>query len=539
MALTLGEGLFGVAILFGVVLGCLGVYCYRQWNEPGVTPFAVFAVFLGVGAVSGTVVALVQGGNLPQTGAPLWMDVALTGWVFSMVPWIIFALQYTGRYTRFSWRTVGAISVPVVGIVSLFVSQPVIGSTLLTQLFATLSLLYVFALMAVGSYLLLRTTRRYGHLSVYLGLTLAIAVAGPLVVINSVGSLPEATVDATVYGGYALAFAIPSVGLVLAVFRYDMFESTPAAGALGERAIARETDDLVVVVDRESRVIKMNETTVETLEVSPTNPLGTPLSALLGTTVEQLEETETVELDTTVGKRKFDPQITAFTDQHDRRLGYLLSLRDVTERQLRKQRLEVLNRVLRHNIRNRIDVIKGNAEAVADEADSNHASTILDSADELAMLSSKARSTDKLVSRPTNESEKDLSAVVRELTATDRNLEVTLDIPETAPLCTDWRALRAALESAIENAFEYARESVTITVETLPDGYRIAVADDGPGIPDSELASIDAGSETPLKHGTGLGLWQLTWGVTKLNGELAFDTTDGTTVQMTIPHQSE
>ncbi|WP_436935642.1 ATP-binding protein [Halovenus marina] len=540
MALSLGDGWFAVAILSGVVLCWLGIYCYRRWDEPGVTPFAVAALFLGIGAVGGSVLALAGGTEIPDTGVTLWLEVSLMLWVLAVVPWILFALQYTGRYTRFRLRTIALVSFPVVGIVVLLVFQSSTGQgqTVLTQVLGTIGLLYVLALVAIGCYLLLRTTQKYGHLSLFQGVSLTLAGSSPLIIINSISILAGEVSDSTVFAVYSLAFVTPAVTLLLAVFRHDMFESTPAAGALGERAIPRETDDLVFVVDTDGRIIKINETAVETLDASPSDPLGDPFDSLVSVSVDDLQSTETVELETVAGMRKFDPQITTFTDQHGRPLGSLVSLRDVTERELRKQRLEVLNRVLRHNLRNKVDVIKSNAEAVAAESDSEHTGAILDSADELATLSAKARSTDQLVSHPTRESRNDLSELVSDLTETDGDVDITLDIPESAPLVTDWEALRSALSSAIRNAVEYAEESVTVTVEQIPDGYRIVVEDDGPGIPESELASIDAESETPLQHGTGLGLWQLRWGITKLNGNLSFDTQDGTVVRMTIPDLS-
>jgi signal transduction histidine kinase len=365
--------------------------------------------------------------------------------------------------------------------------------------------------------------------------SLAAAAIGPILVINSVGTLSRETSDAVVFGAYAVAFLTPALALGLAVFRYDMFESTPAAGALGERAIPRETDDLVFVVDRDGRLIRINETAMDRLGVTGTRPLGDSLGELVGASVEELRETETVELETVAGKRRFDPQVSSFTDQHGRRLGNLLSLRDVTDRELRKQRLEVLNRVLRHNISNRVDVIKSNAEAVTAGPDSEYVEAIRDSADELSSISSKARATDALVSRTARTSEGDLAVVARELT---EDQAVDLDLPAAAPLVTDWEALRGALESAIENALEHAEESVAVSIEEADDGYAVVVADDGPGIPESELASLDAGTETPLQHGTGLGLWQLKWAVTRFGGDLSFDTADGTTVRIVVPDQS-
>jgi len=542
MAVTLGDGLFAVAILAGGLMCWLGVHCYRRWDEPGVVPFTAMAILLGLGGIVGSVVAITRGGAIPEQGVPVWSNIALTGWALAMVPWLLFALQYTGRYTRFRWRTVGAMTLPVVGIVLLllveFVDAFDVGVVI--SFFGTLTLLYVLALSIVGSYLLVRTTHEYGHLSLQQGVALAVAGVGPLVVVNSIGILVRGTSEVVVFVAYAVAFVIPAVALSLAVFRYDTFESTPAAGTLGERAIPRETDDVIVVVDQDGRVVKINETGAETLGVSLTDPLGEPFTSLLCRSVEDLQAADTIELETADGKRKFDPQVTAFTDQHDRCLGHLLSLRDVTERELRKQRLEVLNRVLRHNLRNRVDVIKSNAEAVTAEVDSEHATAIRESADQLATLSSKARATDALVSRPARRTEADLAAAVRDLVDTDgTGVAVTLTLPDAAPLVTDWEALEDAIESAVENALDYAETSVTVTVEEVDGGYEVTVSDDGPGIPESELASLDAETETPLQHGTGLGLWQLKWGVTKVGGDLSFDTSDGTTVRMTVPDQGE
>jgi signal transduction histidine kinase len=537
MAVTLGEGFLAVAILAGVGLCLLGGYCYRRWTEPGVGPYAAVAVVLGLGGIAGAAVALFYGRVMPEGVVPLWSNVALTGWVLAMVPWVFFAFEYTGRYERIRWRTRAAIASPVVGAMLLLVLEGIaVPSNVLTQLFGTVALLYTFGLVAVGSYLLVRTTYEYGHLSLLQGASLTIGGVAPLVLLNVVGTTGGGLHSAVVSGIYAMAFVTPLFGFLVAVFRYEMFDSTPAAGAIGERAIPRETDDLVIVVDRDDRVIKLNAMAAETLGVNPAAPLGDPLESLLGRSVETLHSLETVELTTAVGTRKFDPQVTSFTDQHGRRLGSLLSLRDVTDRELRKQRLEVFNRVLRHNLRNRVDVIKSNAAAVATETDGDYAAAIQQSADGLVALSSKARVTDELVSRPAKTSQGDLADTVRSVVDSD---SVTLDVPDTAPLTTDWDAVRWAVESAVENAIEHAESAVTVCVEPADDGYVVVVADDGPGIPASELASLDAETETPLQHGTGLGLWQLKWAVTKLHGDLDFDTANGTTVHITVPDRGD
>jgi sensor histidine kinase regulating citrate/malate metabolism len=76
-----------------------------------------------------------------------------------------------------------------------------------------------------------------------------------------------------------------------------------------------------------------------------------------------------------------------------------------------------------------------------------------------------------------------------------------------------------------------------VAVKNEQDSSVVRIEDDGPGIPETQLIPIEAGTETNLQHGRGLGLWQLRWCVDELNGELSFDTSSGTTVRITIPDQ--
>lgn len=528
----------GLLILAGVGLFSLGVYSSRRWNEPGVRSFAAVAAIFGLGALGSSVVVFNGNAAVPDTTVPLWIDIGLVAWAFAMVPWFLFSLKYTGRKIEFGRRIVLGIAVPVVGIALIVVLRmaDLEGVDVIANLIGTFSILYIVALAAVGCYLILRTTYEYGHLSTWQGVVLTLASITPLILVNSTSMMAGETGDLLVLSVFTVAFVVPAGGYSLALFRYKMFESTPAIGALGERAIPRETEDIILVVDQDHRIIKLNEKAAERLADSPSSPLGETFHSVTDISVSSLIEAETVELETNTGRRKFDPEVTEFSDQHGRRLGFLLSLRDVTERELRKQRLEVLNRVLRHNLRNRVDVIKSNAEVVSEETDSEYATTIISSADELAELSITARSLDQLLSSNLTSSHGDLIEALQELIPTDSEVAISVNTPDSAFLETDWDVLHTALNTAIENAITHADASVSIAVERRSDGYSISFSDDGSGLPDSEIASLEAETETPLQHSTGLDLWLLKWSVTKLNGEISFDVSDGTTIQIEIPN---
>jgi len=218
--------------------------------------------------------------------------------------------------------------------------------------------------------------------------------------------------------------------------------------------------------------------------------------------------------------------------------------RFVEEREQREQRLEVFNRVLRHNLRNRLDVIRSHAEQLADQTDGDDAEAVLTATDRLASIGTRARRIDQLMARDPDPATVDLTAVVPDLLSQigADDVSVEMEFPSTATLRTDAEILRTTLTSPLENAVKYAESRLTVSIAPTADGYRIAISDDGPGIPAAELESLAAGTETSLQHGRGLGLWQLRWGIDALEGELSFETDDGTTVNITLvdlPNRTE
>jgi len=532
------DAIFTVGVLVGVSLCLLGYYTYNRWEEVGVTAFAVFTATLGLTAVTGGVLGIT--GVTILGGTEVWAVAALAVWAFSTVPWVVFAVQYTGRLVEIRRRTALFLAVPHLGLMLAFGRLLQSGQVTLSNLLISLVITYSLALALVGVYLLSRTTYTYGQFSVLQGVTLSVAPLGTLLMLNALGTLSNdlELVNATLFTG---TFSVVALALAVAVVRLRVFAASPAAGTLGERTILRETDDVVLVVDSLERPLRLNETALETLGVTRAEAFETDLSALLGYDTDTLKQRETVSLDTTEGTRRYDPQVSVL-ERQGRELGALLDLRDVTNRELREQRLSVLNRVLRHNLRNKVEVLKARTEVLDEDLDgeyTTHTETLGETAEEIAELGRSARRIDQVVAEETPETDVDVVATVSEtLDDIDTNgsdVGVGFDTPDRLTVETNRRALTAALRSALENAVTYAESEVTVTVERQTRSCTVRIDDDGPGIPEGELASLDSGIETPLRHSTGLGLWQLKWAVTTLGGELSFDTTDGTTVEITLP----
>jgi len=340
----------------------------------------------------------------------------------------------------------------------------------------------------------------------------------------------------------SLSYAAFAGTAVAAVTQYDVLGVRPGTGTLGERKVVTEMSEPVLVVGPQGTIGRSNETARELFGADID---GSQFADVLGCSVTDLADEETIERWTDRGRVRFDPRVSTLTGG-GQTIGYAVTLIDVTDRELRKQRIQVLNRILRHNIRNDLDVIRARAEAVDsdDLPTEEQVETILDVADGLEEMSADARRIQKLIQRPQGEICVDLAALVETVIetvdeATPKRPAVSVDVPSLR-LKLDEELLQFALRNLVENAVEHndaPEPRVEVRATTTETGLRLVVADDGPGVPESERAVIETGRESPLAHATTIGLWGTNWAVQSLGGELSFEESDlgGAAVYVDIP----
>ncbi|WP_224269279.1 PAS domain S-box protein [Haloprofundus salinisoli] len=217
--------------------------------------------------------------------------------------------------------------------------------------------------------------------------------------------------------------------------------------------------------------------------------------------------------------------------------GIIISARDVTERHQYEQRLRVLNRVLRHDLRNDMNVVLGYADLLHEDPSApevrEYAQKIQDRAASLADLADRTRLVDRTLNRASEEfGAVDVAKLVDEELVTARRTypEATFT---TSVSGEHWARgddrIRVAVGNLLENAVEHndrASPTVDVTVETAADDVgpfvEVSVADDGPGVPREERSVLESGVETPLEHGSGIGLWLVNWILAEADGELRF-----------------
>jgi two-component system aerobic respiration control sensor histidine kinase ArcB len=221
-----------------------------------------------------------------------------------------------------------------------------------------------------------------------------------------------------------------------------------------------------------------------------------------------------------------------------------LMTRDATERRQREGLISVINRVLRHNLRNEMTVITGYAELLESQLDGDQAAKaeiIGSTANRLLDLSESAQVIEENRELSADLEPTDMVPVVERLVTQLETqypeASVSVDMPETAVAKTLPR-IEIALWELADNAAKHGGEqpSIEIGVAVEPNVVRLRIGDDGPGLPEIERSVLTSGEETQLVHGRGLGLWLVYWITTNLDGDVEVTATEtGTTVEIRLP----
>ena len=218
---------------------------------------------------------------------------------------------------------------------------------------------------------------------------------------------------------------------------------------------------------------------------------------------------------------------------------------DVTERKRTEQLVRLLNRVLRHNLRNDLNVLLGVGthlqSGVADDDVGELGERIERTATKLVDTSEQARELERYARREREPRRLDPTALFdAATTGLPADSAVETEVRTEREVCAG-PELEQALTELAENAVAHnPATDPWIELEARDDGewVELVVRDDGPGIDDMEAAAIDAGQETDLVHCSGLGLWLVNWIVTRYGGSFgirARDDGEGSVASIRLP----
>lgn len=541
--LTLVFLLITVIVLLG-----LTAVAWRFRTRPGSTLFGVLQALSAVWAAL-TIVGL----HLSEgpTRLRVWGLTTGLSLVVTIV-WLGFILSYTGRQRFLTVRCFGVAALPLAAGAMLYFLipswPPLVGQLEQTTLsvgtvvqasigpIGSVLGLYVYLVFSAGLTVAIKTILESNSLFVGQGLAL---VLGSIVTIvaSIVGILgipePGYPTTAVALGGQSLLWGY-------AVFGTQLLQVVPAVATIGERAVFDNLEDGIIVISDGGLITRTNPAARSYLDIDKGG----------GTSVESILETMGVSDSAALPTRfqfqglRYRATTTSITNWRGDAIGQTIVIQEVTLLSRRQQRLQVLNRILRHNVRNDMTVVRGLGTRLQ-QSDTDELTaigeTVTERADDLITISQKAVELNQLFDREIISEPVDLEAVVQNavspLAAQHSDATINMNI-SAGKVSTDTGLLSFVLEEVIANAVQHTGDhpELLITAEQTSDKFEIAVTDDGPGIPQIELDTITAGEETDLQHASSLGLWTVHWGAQSLGGTVRFDTSEGgTTVTISLP----
>jgi signal transduction histidine kinase len=487
--------------------------------------------------------------------------------------WLVFAILYTGRERHLTSRRIaGLIAVPV-ALSAAVVTGGIHGQTLVDPVFvattdgASLEFtawgvtswaagLYSWGTSAVAIKFLLdkfltsrNVYRKISFMHVGGG---TIFNLGGILSFTGVSPLPHVSLAPAAFSVVIVASAptvltyrylqVLPLDRVLSVFGNRFQSLTPMA----RDTIMQNMDSGVLVVDHGNRIVDINPLGRRMISAQNRRVVGKPVQEVIPPTMFEGEDTgflEATTVDATYRgiwtssvadrQRCFDVQITAFGASDDP-AGRVALINDVTEREIRKNRLEQrtseLERqneqleqfagVVSHDLRNPLTVAKGYLDGAQDVADDGE--LLAEAEQSLDRMEAIINDVLALAREGQSIGETEAVELSEIATAAWKNVDTpaaTLVVANDGTFEADSDRLLNLFENLFRNAVEHGatasqprsdggpeNDGASVTVTVGWEGSGFYVADDGPGIPDGEREDVLSFGYTTADSGTGFGL---------------------------------
>lgn len=491
-----------------------------------------------------------------QTRTFLFARFEWVGVVVLPLAWIAFVFEYTGRteyLTRTRWAVL-AIVPAVTLVAALFAYEGAIrtpvqttaygGVTALTGGFGPgmwLFALFTWLVVASGAILLVEFILE--QRSLYRGRAAALVGAA---VVPIAASYVFATdlVPTAVFDPTPIAFALSSLLAVVAIVEYDMFSRMPVSSHLASGTAVDAIDDPVFVLDTGSVVVDCNPAACALVGTDRESLLGRHADdvAVLADLADDATAT-TVSVEDEDGTAHYDVQTAPIDGDDDHVFGEVVTLRDVTERRERKQRLDGLNEVLRATLQEEMDTV----QRVVDDGDTISDVAVLRERVSVALdVSDRAGELATMVS-PESEPPADIVPIIHEEIDAAREWRPDVTFVLEASL-GEWAycsglfepVFRVSLRHAAERSLAADTDSVVgIAVTAEAETVTVTVSDTGDPLTEHEQTVLLHGAEPRPADSDDMGRWLVNWGVEQAGGTVSAGT-DGrhTVLELTFPRTS-
>ncbi|MCU4752785.1 PAS domain S-box protein [Halobacteria archaeon AArc-curdl1] len=238
--------------------------------------------------------------------------------------------------------------------------------------------------------------------------------------------------------------------------------------------------------------------------------------------------------------------ITPIRDESGELTHFIGFQNNVTTRVAHERRIAVLHRVIQHNIRNNMNILLGTLDSLESghAFDSDTLESVRAPAVRLLELSEQANRIESLLASASFEPqtlslESILDGELDAVRGTNRAVDIELSVETTCDIIAP-ETIAVAFGELFENAVKHSSDApatlaVTAETETIgfpPNGEKedvvtIHVDDSNAVLSDLDVTRLLGQDESPIHHGSGLGLWLVNWLVTMSGGVLSHRPRDG------------
>lgn len=243
--------------------------------------------------------------------------------------------------------------------------------------------------------------------------------------------------------------------------------------------------------------------------------------------------------------------------------GLIFALTRTRERQLnqvtsrmeqQRDELHLLHRVVRHNLRNDINVLYGTLDLLTDEGSTAETTdlhqTVYEKLKEMEANLERLRQIRQVTASSPATTTVIIPDAIHSVLETHpditEDIEISVSSPEEIAIECN-HMLREGIDELITNAIRHntadtPRIDINVAPESGPPGMvAIHITDNGPGLPLLEIEAIQARRDrepSQMLHSNGLGLWFVDWMITHSGGNLLVDVSepDGTHITLYLPN---
>ncbi|MFW5937466.1 MAG: ATP-binding protein [Halanaeroarchaeum sp.] len=478
--------------------------------------------------------------------------VGLIAGIVAVLSWLYFSAAYSGRSPRsapYRYAVVSVVALLVVVKVTNPWHQWYYSATMASEPFAHLAIQYglvhwlamgfSYSLAFVGFYMLVERFAQAGVNTRALEV-LVLLTALPLG-LDVLGLVTPWLLPLTYEPLGVAAFAVGTLHIY-----FERFQTVQ---------LAADVDDPVVVLDGAGRIASTNER-AKRLYPDIAEHLGQPLAEVAPALQDAIGTDDILPVVDGDDTRYFQVSTTPFVSGGTE-TGRVVILSDVTERERyrrdlerKTEQLQLLNRIVRHDIRNEMSVVIGWGEVLEESVDpegEDALDRLLGAANHVVDLTDRTREFIQALDEDDRPEMQNVglcdllhTEIEKQRTAhPDAEIAIEADCEDVTVRANEMLAsvFRNLVGNAIENV-DRDPAVIDVSVEKEEASAVVRVADNGPGIPDEHKDRIfQMGEKGPQSSGSGIGLYLVKTLVDGFGGSVRVEDNDprGSVFVVTLP----